>query len=131
MPSRTLEDKVDDLTKLVATLTQQVRTLEAQLDGITTERADLAREVGANGRSLAVLEQQLKELRGWKDGFGSVDQLKVEQALARHDLEELKKWQEEIKKQTDEWSRRIWTLISGIIIALVSLAVGYYLRSPR
>jgi len=131
MPSRTLEDKVDDLTKLVATLTQQVRTLEAQLDGITTERADLAREVGANGRSLAVLEQQLKELRGWKDGFGSVDELKVEQALTRHDLEELKKWQEEIKKQTDEWSRRIWTLISGIIIALVSLAVGYYLRSPR
>ncbi len=131
MPSRTLEDKVDDLTKLVATLTQQVRTLEDQLNGTVTERADLAREVGSNGRSLAVFEQQLKELRGWKDGFGSVDQLKIEQALIRHELNEFKKWQDEIKKQDDETGRRIWTLISGIIIALVALIAGYYLRVPK
>ena len=128
MPSKTLEDKVDDLTKLVAPLEQQVQALKGQFNGITSEKADLAREVGSSGRSLGVLEHQLKDHRGWNDGFGSVDQLKIDLAIARKELDELKRWQDEVKKQKDEWGRRLWALISSIIVALTGWTLGYFSR---
>ncbi len=128
MPSKTLEDKVDDLTRVMASLEQQVQALKGQFDGINSEKGDLVREVASSGRLLAVIEQQLKDLRGWKDGFGSIDQLKIDLAVARNELDDLKMWQGEVKKQKDEWGRRLWALISSIIVALTGWALGYFSR---
>ena len=83
MPSRTNEDKIDELTKMVSGHVEQLRAIEGRLDVIVAERADLAREVVAFGKSLAVFEQQLKDIRGWKESFGTIDQPKVELALMR------------------------------------------------
>jgi hypothetical protein len=73
MPSKTNEDKIDDLTKLVSGHVEQLRAVDGRLEVIVAEKAELAREVAAFGKSLAVFEQQLKDLRGWKESFGTID----------------------------------------------------------
>ena len=94
-----MEDKVDDLTKLVAGHVEQFHALDGQLSGIVAEKGELAKELAGFGKSLVVIEQQTKDLRGWKEGFGTIDQLKVDLALLRKENEDLKRWQEELKKQ--------------------------------
>jgi hypothetical protein len=84
MPSKTLEDKVEDLTKLVAGHVEQFRALDGQLSGIVAEKGELAKELAVFGKSLVVIEQQTKDLRGWKEGFGTIDQLKVELITQYH-----------------------------------------------
>ena len=123
-----MEDKVDDLTKLASGLVEQMRAFEGRLEGSASHQAEVSREIGSFGKSLAVIEQQLKDLRSWKDGFGSVDQLKIDLALLRKELDELKRWQEEVKKQKDEWGRRLWALFSAIVVALIGWAIGYFSR---
>lgn len=128
MPSKTLEDKVDDLTKLVAGHVEQFRALDGQLSGIVAEKGELAKELAAFSKSLVVIEQQTKDLRGWKEGFGTIDQLKVDLALLRKEIEDLKKWQEEVKKQKGEWGRRLWALAGPLLGATVGWALAYFSR---
>ena len=128
MPSKTNEDKIDELTKLVSGLVEQFRALDGQLSGVVAEKGELSKEVASFGKTLAVVEQQLKDLRGWKDGFGTIDQLKIDIALIRKEQDEFKKWQEEVKKQKDEWGRRFWALIGPLLGATVGWALGYFLR---
>ena len=130
MPSKTNEDKIDELTKLVSGHVEQFRALDGQLSGIVAEKGDLAKEVAAFGKALAVFEQQLKDLRGWKEGFGTIDQLKIDLALLRKEIEELKKWQEEVKKQKDEWGKRLWALVGPLLGATVGWALAHFSR-PR
>lgn len=126
MPSKTNEDKIDELTKIVSELVAQFRALDGQLAGMVAEKGELSKEVASFGKLLAVLDQQIKDLRGWKDSFGSFDQLKVELALVRKEIEDLKKWQEEVKKQKDEWGKRIWALVGPLLGATVGWALGYF-----
>ena len=128
MPSKTLEDKVDDLTKLVSGHVEQFRALDGQLSGIVAEKAELAKELAAFGRSLVIIEQQTKDLRGWKEGFGTIDQLKIDIALLRKEIEELKKWEEDVKKQKDEWGRRLWALAGPLLGAVVGWALAHFSR---
>jgi hypothetical protein len=130
MPSRTNEDRIDDLTKLVAGHVEQFRALDGQLSGIVAEKAELAREVGAYGKSLAVFEQQLKDLRGWRDSFGTIDQLRVDLALVRKEIGELKTWQDDVKKKSGEWGKRFWALFVALLVAAAGWALGYFFR-PR
>jgi hypothetical protein len=130
MPSKTNEDKIDDLTRLVSGLVEQFRALDGELSGVVAEKGELAKEVGSFGKSLAVFEQQVKDIRVWKDGFGTIDQLKIDIALLRKETEELKKWQEEVKKQKDEWGRRLWALTGPLLGAVVGWALAYFSR-PR
>ncbi len=128
MPSKTNEDKIDDLTRLVSGHVEQLRALDGRLSGIVAEKGELAKEVAAFGRLLAVFEQQLKDLRGWRDSFGTIDQLKVNQALRQNEIEELKKWQDEVKKQKHEWGKRIWGLVAQVLAVAVGWALGYFSR---
>jgi hypothetical protein len=130
MPSKTNEDKIDDLTRLVSGHVEQLLAVDARLDVIVAEKSELAREVVAFGKLPAVFEQQLKDLRGWRESFGTIDQLKVDQALMRKETEELKKWQDEVKSQKDEWGKRIWALAGQILAVAVGWALGYFSR-PR
>jgi chromosome segregation ATPase len=134
MPSKTLEDRVDDLTKLAHGIAEQVRALAGQLGGVSTEKAELAREVTNIGKNIAILEQQLKDLRAWKDGFGTIDQVKIGHALLQKEVDALKKWQEEVKQQKSEISRRLWALAGPILGAVVGAVVGWflgYMSRPR
>lgn len=128
MPSKTLEDRVDELTKLAHGLAEQVRALDGQLSGVVSEKAGLGQEVSGISKMLAVVEQKLLDLRAWKDSFGTIDQIRIDNALLRKEVEELKKWQDEVKKQKDELGRRLWGLAAPIVGAIVGWLLGYLSR---
>ena len=54
MPSRTLEDKVEELTKLGATLSERLDNLRAEVKGL---------DLGGLATRLALLEKELQELK--------------------------------------------------------------------
>lgn len=81
MPSKTNEDKIDELANLASGFQQQIRALDAQVSGLVAEKADLFKEVGASGKNLEVVKHQVLDLRIWKDSFGTIDQLKIQIAL--------------------------------------------------
>ena len=128
MPSKTNEDKIEELTKLVAGHVEQFRAIDGQMGGIVSEKGELAKELSAFGKSLAVLEQQIKDFRVWKEGFGTIDQLKIDLALLKKENEDLKKWQAEVKAQKDEWGKRIWALTGPLLGATVGWALAYFSR---
>ncbi len=128
MPSRTNEDKIEELTKFAASVNQQIQALDGQLKGFVGDKAEIGKEISAVGKTLVVLEQQLKDLRIWKESFGSIDQVKIENALLRKELEDLKKWRDEVKAKKDEWGKRLWAMAGPLVGAIAGWALGYFSR---
>jgi chromosome segregation ATPase len=121
MPSRTLEDKVEDLTKLAATLTEQVGNLQKEIKSISIDGAALGRGMADLRTNVALLERQSAEWKFIKDQLEILAALKITIALIEQNVEELKKTKE-------EWSRRVWALAGPILGAVVGVLLGYFLR---
>jgi hypothetical protein len=121
MPSRTLEDKVEDLTKLVATHAQLLQTLQEALKGTVSEHSETGK-VLSDLRTCAVrLEQQIAELSRWKAEVGSLSDLRTETAILRRDVDRLEQAKEEV-------GRRFWAMAGPIIGAVVGVVLGYFLK---
>jgi hypothetical protein len=114
MPSRTLEDKVEDLTKLTA-------RLEVWVDNLVEQTGILSRDVREQNTALAALQQQLTDLLRLRDQLREIEDLKRSMAVLQHIVEDLKKTKE-------EWGRRFWTLLGPLLGAVVGVLLGYYLR---
>jgi chromosome segregation ATPase len=128
MGGTTPTEKVHELSKIVATLSAGVDALRAELKGVAAEQSKSTDGLTHFKTNLAVLEQRLIELKSRNDSFGSLEDLKVKLALIGKDIEELKKWQEDARKQKDEWGRRLWALAGPVLAAITGVLLGYYLR---
>ena len=55
-----------------------------------------------------------------------------ELALLKREVEELKKWQEDVKKGKEEWGRRLWLIVPAVLAVLISnaltLLISLYFR---
>jgi len=91
MPSRTLENKVEDLSKLAATLTEQVGNLQKEIKGSVTAQAETAKVLAAFRTDIALLGQQSAELKNLKEQLGALADLKISIALLERAVEELKR----------------------------------------
>ncbi|HBI41389.1 MAG TPA: hypothetical protein DDY78_00845 [Planctomycetales bacterium] len=121
MPSRTLEDKVEELTKLEAAHGQQLQGLQEALIRAAAERSDAIRSIGELKIAVVRLEHQVGELTQWKAEIGSLADLKTDLTILRRDVDKLEKTKE-------EWSRRVWALAGPILGAAVGWALGYFSR---
>lgn len=107
MPRQTDGDKIDNLEKVYATLIERVDNVRDDL-----KRVDLA------GGDMA------KELR----------ELKTEFALLKKEVDGLRVWKDEQKKEKDEHTRRLWAfgpnvvgaIVNVLLSAAVSGLVAYY-----
>ena len=61
MPSRTLEDKVEELLKMTTALREQVATAQEDIKDVGTEQAILSQEVADLKTRMALLERQAVE----------------------------------------------------------------------
>jgi len=104
---RTDGDKIDDLEKAFATLSERLDNVRKDLDLVGSRLND----VGA--------------------GFANLNK---ELALLRNDVENLQKWKDESKKDKDEQTRRLWAfgpniagaIVSVLLSAVVSGIVAYF-----
>ena len=109
MARKTDGEKIDELKDAVAQLTERLQNGIDDLNSFEDKLTELA-------RSLADLRRE--------------DEKDI--ALLKRELEELKKWKDEQKKEHDEWGRRAWAfgpnvigaVVSGIIAALVAYFIS-------
>jgi chromosome segregation ATPase len=97
MPRKTDGEKIDEMEKVVAML---------------IERIDNVREGGQTAT------------RGLADVEKAIGEPKTEIVHLRRDLEGLQKWKDDLKKEKDESSRRLWAFGPNIVGALISAIVG-------
>jgi len=94
MPPNTNTEKIDSLQKFFNQVSLDTQLLEAELS-----------------RSVARIEHLERQ----------IDPLRIENAILKHDVSEL-------KKSGDEWGRRLWGLIQILIGATVGAGFTYLLK---
>src|SRR5439155_22152344 len=48
--------------------------------------------------------------------------------FVRRDVEELKRWQEEVKKRGEEWGRKLWLVVPPILAAALTGLINYLIH---
>jgi predicted RNase H-like nuclease (RuvC/YqgF family) len=106
-----LGDKVDELQRSVATLTERLDNARKWLDRLDDSYEE-------NAHHLADVRRENERVI----------------ALLQREVEELKKWKDDKKKQDDEWSRRLWAfgpnLLAAVIGGLIAAAIAYFIKRP-
>lgn len=121
MPSRTLEDKVEELTKLTAAHREQIGNARERIQEIIAQQAGITQGLAELKTEVALLRQQFGEVKQLKEQLEALSSLKVNVAILERTVEELKQTKE-------EWSRRFWAMLGPILGAVVGVVSGYYLR---
>jgi chromosome segregation ATPase len=121
MSGRTQGEKLDELGQFVATLTARLDSVQGEATDLTEKHDATRRELAALQTAVARVEQRLTEVDAIKAELAALGEQKVEIALLKRDVEEL-------KKARDESGRRLWMLAAPIAGALVGVLVGYLLR---
>ena len=86
-----------------------VEALTNKVNGVTDAHAETAKD-------LAVLHRDCDR----------------ELALLKREVEELRKWRDDVKKGEEEWGRKLWMILPPVLAVLISnaltLAISLYLR---
>lgn len=48
-------------------------------------------------------------------------------ALLQREIDELKKWKEDVKRGEEEWGRKLWMILPPVLAVLISNAITYLL----
>jgi hypothetical protein len=48
-------------------------------------------------------------------------------ALLQREIDELKKWKEDVKRSEEEWGRKLWMILPPVLAVLISNAITYLL----
>jgi len=94
MPRKTDGDKIDELEKIVATLTERIDYVRKELDGAATNISN---------------------------SINAFADLKTDLAVLKKDVEVLQNWKNDQKKDTDERARRIWAFGPNVLGAVVNV----------
>ena len=121
MEGRTPTEKVQNLSNIVASQTEQLPSLSTKGVLLESELARTIRELAESKHSVIRLEEQLAELRRWKADMAFVGDLKTEVAILRREVDKLEKVKE-------EWGRRVWAMTGPVLGAIVGWILGYFSR---
>jgi len=121
MPSRTLEDKVEELTKLAATHEEQLKSLQETLRAVVAEHSATNKALGELKNQVVRLDQQITELIRSKDEQGSFAEIRADVMVLRRDMDK-------VEKTHDELGRRIWAMAGPVLGAVIGVLLGYFLR---
>ena len=104
MARKTDGEKIDELEKLGATLIARLDTAVKELEGVDNAHSETARALAA---------------------------LRLEFVLQKREIDDLKMWKDDQKKERDERSRRMWSfgpnILAAVISGLIAAAVAYFI----
>ena len=121
MEGKTPTEKVNYLSNLVSTLTEQVKALDADMKGQVAEHSRTAQALGDLKNAVVRLQEQMSELLRWKGEIGTLTTLQTDIAVLKRDVEKLEKVKE-------EWGRRVWAMVGPVLGAVVGWVLGYFSR---
>lgn len=116
MPRKTDGEKIDELEKLAAVLTERVERAQQDITDLYAAQKGRQEFERLQDREIALLKRELEEQRKWAEKNG-VGELKAELALFREKVAKLEAAQ-------DRAGNRAWSVVPNIIGALVSSALA-------
>jgi len=90
-----------------------VTILQAEFKESIAHHARTDKALADLNTSLALLGQQIAELNAWKAQLRFLDDVRVEVAVQRRDLDEMRQWRQ-------ERSRKLWLILPPVLAALLS-----------
>lgn len=94
-------------------------TILERVIGAYESRLDIyTKEVYAIRDVLRALEKEHADLKRTTDR---------EIALLQREIDELKKWKEDVKRGEEEWGSKLWIILPPVLAVLVSNAITYLL----
>ncbi len=103
-----LGDRVAELEKTAAKLLARLDVADRTLDALSNDHK--------------LSDRELADVRREHE---------TEIALLKREIEELKSWKSDRKKQDEEWSRRLWAfgpnLLAAVIGGLIAAAIAYFI----
>lgn len=127
-----MEDEIKELLKLSEMFKVQFEAIKGSIEALTVEKASMAKSLGDLTTATALHRHELDALKGWQNSFGTMTDVKTDIALLERETDELKAWKDDLKKQQEEWGRKVWMLVPPIVAALLSSAltgfITYLLR---
>ena len=121
--SKTNTDRIEELFKIAHTLTERVDSLREEMKGVWPDVGKVTDAVGKIETRLALIEQQLIELKQWKDQQGLTDH--------KSEINILKEQVKNLQETVDRAGNRLWSVVPNILGAIVSgiiaAIVAYYI----
>jgi hypothetical protein len=100
--ARSPTERVTALERTVDTHATQLDTFDKRVDAVYNAHSETAKE-------LAILKRDFDR----------------EFALLKREVEELRKWQDDIKKGKKEWGRKLWMILPPVLAVLISNALTF------
>jgi hypothetical protein len=97
--------KIDELYKIAHTLTERVDSIRAEIRDHGTSGAKLAEVLSAVSTRVALLEQQISEVKSWKDQVIAID-LKTEVFVLKENVKKL-------QDASDRVGTRVWAIVAS------------------
>ena len=117
---RTNTQRIEDLESLTANLSARLDVHDFALKNLTDLLTRAEQSVSAATVRLAVVDVQVTDIGTLKVAIENLRGLEMELALLRKDVEGLKSWKEDVKKERDEASRRRWAFGPNVVAAIIS-----------
>jgi hypothetical protein len=143
MPPPNVNARIDQLDEAYKKLVGYVEALQVQLNNLQAEvkatgpiLLEASKTVAEVKASTTLVGHQIKGLEDLKGQVVAIADLKTEIAVVRStdigfvrkDVEDLKKWQEEVKKRGEEWGRKLWLIVPPILAAALTGFINYLLH---
>jgi hypothetical protein len=108
-----------ELAGTIATLGQRLDAIESTIGELGQRHGTTAVEVTEATKQCAVIKEKIEAINKWKDEIGSLNDMKVQLAVVRRDVDEL-------RKSKDAVVQRIWNIIGPLAGAAGGFALTYY-----
>ena len=131
-----LDEELKKVSGYVIALQDRVNNLQAEANAASPALTEAVKKVEEMKASAILVGHQIKGLEDLKGQTVAIADLKTEIAVVKStdigflkkDVEDLKKWQEEVKKRGEEWGRKLWLIVPPILAAALTGFINYLLR---
>lgn len=114
MPPKTNTDKIDDLVRTVEALSTRLDELEKEANRTREQKEAIRSQLSDHAIKLSSMEKQVPGPRELPD--------------IREQLAVVKSQVEDLRKDREEWGRRLWLLLPPIAAAIAGVVAGYFLK---
>jgi hypothetical protein len=138
MAGKTNTDRIEVLEDLTSNLAARLDVHDVHIKGLSDLFTKGTETTANHSSKIVVIEERLLVLADFKNCIAAVTVVEKDIVAIKKDLESLRGWKDDLKKERDESSRRLWAfgpnLLAAFISGLISLGTALlvlWLNKPK
>lgn len=131
-------ERIEILEGQAANMTARLDVHDTIIQGLKANLDKGTVTIEGHAKLLALIEEKILVLVDLKTIQAALVALEKGNVEFRKDIEALQKWKDDVKKDRDETSRRLWALMPNLLAALISAVVSigvvllaFWLNKPK